>query len=149
MFIILWNVAGALQSPKDRDERVALLPGASRGQWWRHQRVLRIVVKIVQRRIDLRDCLTRVRTARRRRQSRFGPLSLVMEALTELGWSWTGTWQVCREAVLTDLLTVDIAVWAHMMREALRIKRWRQASARRMEFNGLEHGVDRESTNML
>ena len=72
-----------------------------------------------------------------------------MAALTELGWSWTGTWQVCREAVSPNVFTVDIAVWAHMMREALRIKRWRQASVRRMDFNGLEHGVDRESTNML
>ena len=72
-----------------------------------------------------------------------------MEALHELGWAWTGTWQVCREAVPTDLLTVDIAAWAHMVREALRMKRWREASARRMDMNGLEHGVDREATNTL
>ena len=48
-------------------------------------RRLTAFVKMLQQRMDNRDCLTRVRTARRRRQSRLGPLSLVMEALTELG----------------------------------------------------------------
>ena len=54
-----------------------------------------------------------------------------------------------REAVSTDHLTVDIGAWAHMVRNALRMKRWQEASVRRMDMNGLEHGVDRDATNLL
>ena len=104
------------------------------------------LVRMLQRRPDLRD-LVQMLLGLYQPGRRWGPVHLAMEALYSLGWSWTPPWHVVREGIITDLLVVDPGTWAHEVREAARMVRWKAASSRRTDMVGLTEGVDKDATN--
>ena len=118
------------------------------------------LVRMSQRRPDLRPVMSttweqlQVLPAGRT----WGPITLATRELSKLGWhrkadSPLGQWTVTCKAssgtwVDTDLARVDPAQWGHIVREALREQKWREAAWRRPDMKGLETGVDKEVTNL-
>ena len=104
-------------------------------------------IRILQRRPDLHGIIKEIVSAPRS-ASPCGPIQLALEALEELGWTWTGSWCiVSRNGVGTDLLAVHERAWAHDVRAAARGISWRTASQRRQDMYGIAIGIDREATN--
>ena len=76
-----------------------------------------------------------------------GPISLALNALGYLGWSWTAPWTIATSSANIDLLTVELPLWAHMVRDALRCRRLRPAALRRADMQGCDSPLDLNATN--
>ena len=82
-------------------------------------RRLLVLVRMLQRWKDLVPVMSAVRTTWRPGQ-RDGPMGLALSELTALGFAWVpGSWQVKHRDTVTDLSTVNLKAWGHLIRERL------------------------------
>ena len=111
-------------------------------------RRLAALSKIAHTRVDLHQRVATI-LLRAPFQRPLGPVGLALEAVARLGWTWSNGWIIsCGDSSSWDLTTVDPAIWCHAIRDALRMLRWREASARRPDLRGIEQGIDRDATNV-
>jgi hypothetical protein len=76
-----------------------------------------------------------------------GPVHLALDALRSLRWRWSPPWTITTPDEGFDLLTVDLPLWAHTVRDALRRRRLQPAAERRADLQGCDSSLDVATTN--
>lgn len=107
--------------------------------------------KMLDRRQDLRVAFVQAwRTPGASWKPIVGPLALIAEAFSEIGWRWVGPLDVVTETgARHKLVEVELPVWQYAVRKSMRMAAWRAAAARRDNLLGIEHGVNRDATMAL
>jgi hypothetical protein len=76
-----------------------------------------------------------------------GPISLALNALDYLGWSWSPPWTIATSNANIDMLSVELPLWAHLVRDALRCRHLQPAALRRADMQGCDSSLDLDATN--